>query len=216
MLLIHQYFHLFTGYRFFKLSLFLLGFLSATFITYTICGNHTDLPTWGLVSVAVAVGLFCGLLTMFVIYCGLFLGGFGFGFFLGLAGFFAVEIFYSVSIKWIPFGVLLGLSLIFGLLALKWQKILFILGTSLIGATLITGGIAYFLEEFLLFNYSWDRIMAVKSGPVCWQTWAILAVWPTMFITGNIVQFCVTGRNYTHRPSEYYICNKLHSVFSCM
>lgn len=193
----------FSGYRLFKLSLFLLGFLSASFITYVICGIHTDLPSWGLIAVSIAVGLFCGLLTMFVIYCGLFLAGFGFGFFLGVAGFFVVEFFYSVSIKWIPFGVLLGLSLLFGILTLKWQRSFYILATSMIGAALITAGVSYFIGEFLLAFFTWERIVAAESQALCWQTWAVIGVWPVMFIVGFIVQFCITGKNFTHRPSKY-------------
>lgn len=187
------------GYRFFKSSLFLLGFLFATFVTYIIGSNHADLPSWGLVAVAVAVGIFCGLLTMFVTYCGLFLGGFGLGFFIGIAIFFIVETFYHVSIKWIPFGVLLGLSLIFSLLTLRWQKGFFIVATSIIGAALITVGVDYFIEEFVLINYAWQRIMAGDEKVDCWVSWVLLAVWPVMFILGNVVQLCKTGRSYTHR-----------------
>ena len=174
----------------------------ATFLTFIICSNHAELPAWGLISVSLAVGIFCGLLTMFVIYCGLFLGGFGLGFFIGLAIFFIIETFLHVSIKWIPFGVLLGLSVIFGLLALRWQKGLFIVATCLIGGALITGGVDYFIEEFVLLNYAWQRIMAGDGGMKCWVTWVIVAIWPVMFILGIVVQFCKTGRTFTHRKSK--------------
>ena len=180
-----------------------MGFLFATFVTYIVGSNHADLPSWGLVAVAVAVGIFCGLLTMFVTYCGLFLGGFGLGFFIGIAIFFIVETFYHVSIKWIPFGVLLGLSLIFSLLTLRWQKGFFIVATSIIGAALITVGVDYFIEEFVLINYAWQRIMAGDEKVDCWVSWVLLAVWPVMFILGNVVQFCKTGRSYTHRKSKF-------------
>ena len=139
---------------------------------------------------------------MFVTYCGLFLGGFGLGFFIGVAIFFIVETFYHVTIKWIPFGVLLGLSLIFGLLTLRWQKGFFIVATSLIGAAMVTGGVDYFIEEFVLINYTWQRIMAGDLKIECWVTWIILAIWPVMFILGNVVQFCKTGRSFTHRKSR--------------
>jgi len=183
-----------------------LGFLFATFVTYIIGSNHADLPSWGLVAVAVAVGIFCGLLTMFVTYCGLFLGGFGLGFFIGMALFFIVETFYHVSIKWIPFGVLLGLSLIFSLLTLRWQKGFFIVATSIIGAALITGGVDYFIEEFVLINYAWQRIMAGDEKVDCWVSWVILAIWPVLFILGNVVQFCKTGKSYTHKKSKFKLC----------
>lgn len=136
---------------------------------------------------------------MFVTYCGLFLSGFGLGFFIGIALFFIVETFYHVSIKWIPFGVLLGLSLIFSLLTLRWQKGFFIVATSIIGAALITGGVDYFIEEFVLINYAWQRIMAGDEKVDCWVSWVILAIWPVLFILGNVVQFCKTGKSYTHK-----------------
>lgn len=186
------------GYRFFKCSLFLLGFLFGTSVTYVICSIHADLPTWGLMAVAVAVGIFCGLLTMFVTYCGLFLGGFSLGFFIGIAIFFAIETFYHVTIRWIPFGVLLGLSLIFALLTLRWQKGFFIVATSLLGAAMITAGVDYFVEEFVLINYAWQRIMADNQKVECWVTWIVLGLWLVMFVLGNVVQFCKTGKTFTH------------------
>jgi len=190
------------GYRFFKCSLFLLGLLFGTSVTYVICSNHSDLPTWGLVAVAVAVGVFCGLLTMFVTYCGLFLGGFGLGFFIGIALFFIIETFYHVQIKWIPFGVLLGLSLTFGLLTLRWQKGFFIVATSLIGAAMITAGVDYFIEEFVLIKYAWQHIMAAEKAMKCWVSLIILGIWLVMFVFGNVVQFCKTGRTFTHRKRD--------------
>ncbi|XP_068749306.1 transmembrane protein 198-like [Montipora capricornis] len=186
------------GYRFFKCSLFLLGFLFGTSVTYVICSIHADLPTWGLMAVAVAVGIFCGLLTMFVTYCGLFLGGFSLGFFIGIAIFFVIETFYHVTIRWIPFGVLLGLSLIFALLTLRWQKGFFIVATSLLGAAMITAGVDYFVEEFVLINYAWQRIMADNQKVECWVTWIVLGLWLVMFVLGNVVQFCKTGKTFTH------------------
>lgn len=153
-------------------------------------------------AVAVAVGVFCGLLTMFVTYCGLFLGGFGLGFFIGIALFFIIETFYHVAIKWIPFGVLLGLSLTFGLLTLRWQKGFFIVATSLIGAAMITAGVDYFIEEFVLIKYAWQHIMAAEKAMKCWVSLIILGIWLVMFVFGNVVQFCKTGRTFTHRKSK--------------
>ena len=141
---------------------------------------------------------------MFVTYCGLFLGGFSFGFFIGVAIFITVETFYHVTIRWIPFGVLLGLSLIFALLTLRWQKGFFIVATSLIGAAMITGGVDYFIEEFVLINYIWQRIMAGEEKMECWVTWIILAICPILFILGNVVQFCKTGRSVIHRKSKLH------------
>ena len=196
------------GYRFFKCSLFLLGFLHATFVTYVISINHADLPMWGIVAVSAAVGVFCGLLTMFCSYCGLFLAGLGLGFFIGVAIFFVISTFYHVTLVWIPFGVLLGLSLIFSLLTLRWQKGFFIVATSLIGAALITGGVDYFTEEFVLLNYTRQHIMAGDVQVECWVTWIILAIWPVMFILGNVVQFCKTGRSFSHKKSEFKVITR--------
>ena len=165
-------FTLLVGYRFFKCSLFLLGFLHATFVTYVISINHADLPMWGIIAVSAAVGVFCGLLTMFCSYCGLFLAGLGLGFFFGIAIFIVIETFYHVTFMWIPFGVLLGLSLIFSLLTLRWQKGFFIVATSLIGAALITGGVDYFIEELhrillSIFQTVYHSFLAKKQVKMC-------------------------------------------------
>ncbi|XP_031562633.1 transmembrane protein 198-B-like [Actinia tenebrosa] len=191
------YFALF-GYRGFKFSLFLVGFIFATLITFVILNNHTTLPLWGLIAVSLAVGLFCGLLTTFVIYCGLFLGGFSFGFFIGIFIFYIVHLFIHITIKWIPFGILLGLSLIFGILALRFQKPLFILSTSMLGGVLATGGVDYFVEGFELLDFTWKRIVASDGQITCWVTCVVLAIWPVLFIMGNLIQFVKTGKTFNH------------------
>lgn len=113
-------FFLLVGYRFFKCSFFFLGFLYVIFVIYVIFINYVDLFMWGIVVVSVVVGVFCGFLIMFCLYCGLFLVGLGFGFFIGVVIFFVILIFYYVIFVWILFGVFFGLSLIFSLLILRW------------------------------------------------------------------------------------------------
>lgn len=182
-----------------------MGFIFATLITFIILNDHVDLPLWGLIAISLAVGLFCGLLTTFVIYCGLFLGGFSFGFFIGVFIFFIMEYAIHISIKWIPFGVLLGLSLIFGVLSLKFQKVMYILSTSMLGGVLVTGGIDYFVEGFTLLHYTWSRIVAGDGQITCWITYVILAIWPFLFIIGIIIQFVKTGRKFDHSKGEIFV-----------
>lgn len=179
-----------------------MGFIFATLITFIILNIHVSLPLWGLIAISLAVGLFCGLLTTFVIYCGLFLGGFSFGFFMGVLIFFILEYFIDVTIKWVPFGVLLGLSLIFGVLSLKFQKAIYILSTSTLGGVLATGGIDYFVEGFTLLYYTWDKIVAGDREITCWITYVILAIWPFLFVIGCIIQFVKTGRKFDHTEGK--------------
>ena len=182
--------------------MFLTGFIYATFVTHVICSSHTSLATWGLAGVSLAVGLFLGLLTMFVSLCGLFLSGFTFGFEVGVAAFVIIEFFYHIDIMWIPFGVLLGLSLIFALMALKWQKTLAILATAMMGSILVAGGADYFIEEFVLMTYMWRRISAREGQKLCLFSWIVLGVWPLMFIMGSLTQFLRTGRHFYHKKSK--------------
>lgn len=178
-----------------------MGFLYASVITYVISSDHSGLSTWSVVGVALAVGVFCGLLTMFVIHCGLFLCGVSVGLDIGLTGLFITSIFSTIGNHWITFGILVGLCLVFALMALKWQKLFTILATAIVGGALVTTGADYFVEEFVFVKYMLALISAQTVQVLCLHSWFMFGIWPVMFMLGCLVQFIVTRRD-DHRKGK--------------
>lgn len=189
----------FFGYRFFKAVMFLTGFLFGSVLVYMICLEAKTLTPLINAGIALGAGFLCGLLTMLVQYVGLFMTGFNFGISIATGILIVIEQFYHPETKWIPIGILVGIGVIFALLTLKFQKSGTIFGTSLFGGLLMISCIDYFIEQFLLMMYVWERIKAEHSPSLCWYSWIILGCWPFCFVVGSITQWKITGQGYSHR-----------------
>ncbi|XP_064647764.1 transmembrane protein 198-like isoform X2 [Lineus longissimus] len=189
----------FFGYRFFKAVMFMTGFIFGSVVTYLICLEEKVLPPEGNAGVAIGAGILCGLITMLVQYVGLFLTGFHLGVLLALAGLVVMEQFYHPSTKWIAFGILFGIGVLFALMTLYFQKGCTIIGTSVFGAALMVSCLDYFVELFIMVDYLWDRIRVVRSKQyVCWFSWIIIGCWPFACAIGLFIQWRVTGKGYDH------------------
>ncbi|XP_074658598.1 transmembrane protein 198-like [Tubulanus polymorphus] len=188
----------FFGYRFFKAIMFLTGFMFGSVVTYLICIEENILPPEGNAGIAIGAGILCGLITMLVQYVGLFLTGFHLGVLLATAGLIVMEIFYHPTTKWISFGILFGVGILFALLTLYFQKGCTIIGTSVFGAAMTVACLDYFVELFIMLNYVWDRIRVEYSRPVCWFSWCILGCWPAACSIGLFIQWKVTGKGFDH------------------
>lgn len=190
----------FFGYRFFKAVMFLTGFLFGSVLVYLICTEEKILSTAANAGIAVGAGLLCGLLTMLVQYVGLFLTGFNLGISIATGVLVLLEQFVlHPHTKWIPIGVLVGTGVLFALFTLKFQKGGTILGTSVFGGLLMISCLDFFIENFLIMHYLWDRVKADVSPPVCWYSWIILGCWPFCCLVGIITQWKITGKGYSHK-----------------
>ena len=205
-------FFLISGYRFFKATMFLTGFMFGSVLVYMICTEEKTLTTAANAGISLGAGFLCGLLTMLVQYIGLFLTGFHFGVSIATAVLIVLEEFvFHPDTKWIPIGVLVGTGIIFALLTLKFQKSGTILGTSIFGGILMISCIDYFIEQFLLMSYIWDRVKAEPSRRMCWYTWVILGCWPFCFLVGALTQWKITGKGYSHKEGRYFRISKFLS-----
>ena len=193
-----------TGYRFFKATMFLTGFIFGAVLTYLICLEEDLLPLEGKIGVALAAGVLCGLITMLVQYVGLFMTGLVLGILLGVSSLVVMEQFYHPDNKWIPIGILFGSGLLLGLLSLYFQKGLTILGTSLFGSALMITAIDYFSEKFIMIYYVWERTKAEPAKPICWFSWLILGLWPLCSLFGILTQWCLTGKEFDHQEGMFF------------
>ena len=178
------------------------GFIFGGLLVYLVCIEENLLPFAGKIGVAVGAGVLCGLITMLVQYVGLFLNGFHFGVFLAVASLVIMEQFHHPSTKWIPIGLICGLGAFFAVANLYFQKGLTILGTCVFGSGLMVMALDYFIENFMMVYYIWERIKAVKSDRVCWFSWLILGLWPLASIIGAVAQWRVTGHGYDHKEGK--------------
>lgn len=192
----------FCGYRCFKTVMFLTGFIFASSIVYLICLQGVLMPPYGNAGVAIFAGILFGLITMLVQYVGLFMEGLHTGLLLSLGGLLAADHIMETSPRgsvWLCVGVLLASALLFAILNLYFRKGLTILGTSLYGGAIISASIDYFVERFSLVTWVWERVsLRPAVPPPCWYSWIVLGAWPTLVLTGLIIQCALTGRGTYH------------------
>lgn len=190
----------FFGYRVFKATMFLTGFVFGSVIVYLICLEEDILPMWSNTLIAVGAGILFGLITLLVQYVGLFMLGFHGGLLIGILGLCAVEIFshHQPESPWISVGVLLVTGLVMSLANLYFQRVLTIFNSALYGGAVITTGLDYFVEHSVMLLWVWDRVRVIESPPICWFSWAILSVWPVAFVLGIIIQVWLTRKGTYH------------------
>ncbi|CAH3037871.1 unnamed protein product, partial [Pocillopora meandrina] len=198
----------FTGYRLFKLVLFLVGFLVVFFFTYVLCQEYLTEKLSGksyeyghqiFLGISAAVGVIAGLLTVCISYVGLFA--------LGLA---FLPLLYKHSEylsehNWLPYVILCAFAIAGGILILCIQKLIIVISTSFSEAFWCVNGIDYYVENGRVLYYSVSVLYGhyTKSAlPHCWYTWVVLGPIPVMFIAGLVVQFCKTAKNSDHREGK--------------
>ena len=103
---------------------------------------------------------------------------------------------------WGPLGLLLGGGLLCALLTLRWPRPLTTLATAVTGAALIATAADYFAELLLLARYAVERLRAAPVPPLCWRSWALLALWPLLSLMGVLVQWRVTAERDSHTEGE--------------
>lgn len=188
--------------------MFLTGLMFGSVVIFLLCYKErvldTQLSVEASVGIGLGIGTLCGLVTMLVRSVGLFMVGLLLGLLVGVATLVGIaELSQAPSRSvWVPLGVLLGLGMLFAVLTLQWQRLFTTLSTAVFGAAVITVALDYFLELFALLVYIYERIKVEPGKPVCWMTWLVLGVWPSLTLLGVIVQWKVTAEGYSHTKGE--------------
>ncbi|XP_041933340.1 transmembrane protein 198-B [Alosa sapidissima] len=203
----------FFGYRCFKAVMFLTGLMFGSVIIFMLCYKErvldTQLSVEASVGIGLGIGTLCGLVTMLVRSVGLFMVGLLLGLLVALASLVVLEEFYQPRTMWLPLGVLLGSGMLFAVLTLQWQRCFVTLSTATFGAAVITVTVDYFVEMLALVRHVYER---VKLAPrhVCWFTWVIMGIWPTLALLGVLIQWKVTAEGYSH--TEVFISHQQRRV----
>ena len=196
-----------------KLVLFLIGFLAGfTVVYFVIIGlTHGQTQSWipyVALAVAVIVGVLFGLLTICVYYVGIFLAGASIGFLVTWFILGAINIPYLREHIYIPIIITIAVGIILGIVALVVQKWFFILGTSILGAFIITWGLDYFIELGSMVYY---LLLFAENRSIlkpCWYSWIMIPLYVILAIAGFLVQVFLTGRNYDHKKEMKGSMNK--------
>jgi len=191
----------FFGYRCFKATMFLTGFVFGSLVVYLICLEENILPMWANTLIAVSAGVLFGLITLLVQYVGLFMLGFHGGLIMGILVLCIIQLvdpLKSPESPWFALLILLFFGLVMALCNLYLQKSLTIFHSALYGGAVITTGLDYFIEHSVMLIWVWDRVRVRESPPICWFSWALTSAWPISFILGTTLQIWLTGSGIYH------------------
>ena len=189
------------GYRFFRATLFVIGFVYGG-VGLAIAVEHIfDSESWVITASWIAFGvggLVCGILVTSLYSLGIFVAGAAGGVVL------AVMIHNSAGYRIYashPQVVLILLCVVIGLLggvlAIKLEKPVLITATSLFGAAILVWGVGYFAGDFPSANdlkhYATRDINGdwIYSIPDAW--WVYLAAILMLFVLGLFIQFRKTA-----------------------
>ena len=193
-----------TGYRLLKVNLFLIGFvIGGGFAYLTFLAIFVDedgrwkLPV--LLVVTAVVGVVTGFITIAIYYIGMFLAGASVGFLITWFLLAVIDIQYLQTHIWIPFLAAVGVGVVCGIVTLIFQKWPVIIGTSIIGAFLLSWSIDYYLELGLMMYYLLLFAENREDIKPCWYSWAIIPLFAVVALAGLILQGTVTGRKYDHK-----------------
>ncbi|XP_062842318.1 transmembrane protein 198-like [Trichomycterus rosablanca] len=192
----------FFGYRCFKAIMFLSGLLFGSVIIFLLCYKErvvdTQLSVEASAGIGLGIGLLCGLVTMMVRSVGLFMTGILLGLLLAIAGLLLTHQLYTPSTLWVPVGALLGTGMLFAVLTLQWQKCFTLLSTAVFGGAIMTVCVDYFVEMLALVTHVYDCLRLASPAPLCWYSWVILGIWPTLSVMGALVQWKLTAEGFSH------------------
>lgn len=194
------------GYRLFRPTVFLCGFIIGGLFVAGVIEAMFDgkswLPTASWVAFFVG-GVIVGALVLYLYTASIFLAGAAGGVLLAfsLNTTFGTKIYPSnPDVVLVVLAVLLGI--IGGILALKLEKPVIIVSTSLVGAETLVWGVGYFagdypngadLKAFGKENDDGDWVYAI---PDAW--WGYLAGILVVFVLGLVVQFKKTAHGHHH------------------
>ncbi|KAJ8358566.1 hypothetical protein SKAU_G00150910 [Synaphobranchus kaupii] len=193
----------FFGYRCFKAVMFLSGLMFGSVIIFLLCHKErvldTQLSVEASAGIGLGIGVLCGLVTMLVRSVGLFMTGLLLGLLLALAALLVAASFYSAGSVWVPLGTLLGAGMLCAVLTLQWPRPFTVLSTAVFGAAIMTVCADYFVEMLALAAHVYDCLRLVPDPPpLCWYSWVILGVWPTLSLMGGLVQWKLTADGFSH------------------
>jgi len=189
----------FFGYRLIYAMLFLCGFIVGFFITFLVLEYYITIVNGASIYIALAIAIIVGLIVGSLFICLVIVGIF----FLGvIAGY----LFMTLIVFEIPMPIyaeiilFIIIPLIFGCIAVCFQKYVFIVATAFFGAYLIIASIdRMFKGSFSVTTihlFQWSSLASAQVRTT--QTWIEIVVLLILAVLGVLVQLFLTSRRYNH------------------
>ncbi|KAL1020722.1 hypothetical protein UPYG_G00003790 [Umbra pygmaea] len=192
----------FFGYRFFKMAMFLSGFMFGSALVRLLYHKEpvldSQLAEGTKAGILLGVAVLCGLVTMLLQTLGLVVTGLQLGFLLSLATLLVVGQFHVLTPLWAPLGALLATGIFCAMLTLHWQKQFTVVSTATVGAAVVMVCVDYFVEMSLLVDHGYDILTQAPPGPLCWYSLGIAGVCPLFSLMGILVQWTLTAKGVFH------------------
>lgn len=208
MMLMGVFFIMF-GYRIFRPSLALVGFVVIFIVLWVVLTVHAPkLKWWAVLLISLACGLVAAALCFFIYHIGIALLGCALGFTMAtllLSTPFGTK---AVTNYWAHFAIILVFSLVFSILAVIFQRLIIIIGTSALGAYLFCTSIDVawmhtgILTDIIVQFFSKDPHFSSRIAQFnTWQAYTLMGGDLALILFGVIIQFGITARNYDHRSA---------------
>jgi hypothetical protein len=183
----------FWGYRYFRVIISLYVFIFVFPLAFSTISGFTSISQPVAILISLAVSALAGLLAWFIYKLAIFLCG-------GIAGVLLAFWLYSIlGSSYLALCVILGIALfiLLGALAIKFQKVIVVLVSSVIGAfNLVTYALFLFINTSLIAGFSILRLDQITNTVS--NSYHAEALWivPSIIIaiSGILVQAFVTAR----------------------
>lgn len=144
------------GYRFLKLSTFLVGFSLGSSVIYLILSEQKQLTLLENLIISLSIGVLFAFVALLVQYIGLFLIGITSSVSLVTCILILIDLFYTNKSAWLCIGLLFACATLVASITLKFQKSFTIINTSIIGSALLLIAVDFFVENNLLVDYIYE------------------------------------------------------------
>lgn len=144
------------GYRFLKLSAFIMGFALGSSIIYMILAEQKQLTVVENLIISLSIGCLFAFVALLVQYIGLFLLGITASISIVTCILIVIDLFHTNQSAWLCILLMFSCATLVASITLKFQKSLTIFNTSAIGAGLLLFALDYFVENNLLIDYIFE------------------------------------------------------------
>lgn len=163
------------------------------------------LKWWAVLLISLGSAIAAALICYFIYFIGVSFLGAALGFIIAtliLATPFGTKV---VTKYWAHFGIIIGFMVVFSVIALIFQRLLIIIGTSALGSYLFcnaidiawlhTGILTDIIVKFFTRKFEDIPKYNTPSG------YGLLGGWAAIILFGVLVQYGITARDFDHRKS---------------
>jgi len=197
--------YVFSGYRIFKVIFFVSGLILFFSICYILMSSllnwNNDWKYYLVLGISGTVGLLGGGLFLVIVPIGFFAIGALLGLTVGTICLLTPIATLLGSNGLYVFLFLVGFAVVFGIIAVIFQKVVAIIGTSFVGSFMIFNSLddRFFHSNFSSILPTFLKTFNVPPATDHWAPYVILGCVVVLAIIGIFVQFKATAKNYDHK-----------------